>query len=124
MAQSILIIDDEKVLRDTLGDRLAQEGYRVLQAADGQSGIQTALDNQPDLILLDNRMPGMSGYQMLSQLRTHDNWGAHVPVIFFTNVALTKEAEPDIAELGAAHYIEKASMTLDGVVQKIHEVIG
>jgi len=124
MAQTILIIDDEQVLRDTLTDRLVQEGYRVLQASDGPAGIQMAIDQQPDLILLDNRMPGLSGYQMLSQLRTHDNWGAHVPVVFFTNVQLTKDAEPDIAQLGVAAYIEKSSTTLDGIAEKIKEVLG
>jgi len=124
MAQSILIIDDEQVLLDTLGDRLEKEGYRVFKAIDGPKGKQMALDNQPDLILLDNRMPGMSGFQMLSELRAYNNWGASVPVMFFTNVTLTGDAEPDIAELGVAAYIEKANMSLDDVVQKIHQVIG
>jgi CheY-like chemotaxis protein len=124
MSQTILFIDDEKVLRDVVSDRLTREGYKVLQATDGSHGLRMALDNQPDLILLDNRMPEMGGYQMLTQLRAHDNWGANVPVIFFTNVSLTREAEADIAEVKPAHYLVKSDTSLEQLVVKIRELLG
>jgi CheY-like chemotaxis protein len=124
MSQTILFIDDEKVMRDVISDRLTKEGFKVLLAVDGTHGLRMALDNQPDLILLDNRMPEMGGYQMLTQLRAHNDWGANVPVIFFTNVSLTREAEADIADVKPAHYLVKSDTSLDELVKKIRELLG
>jgi DNA-binding response OmpR family regulator len=62
--QSILIIDDDGRLRDTVRIMLEQEGFRVLEAADGRSGLNQALTLKPDLIVVDLRMPGMTGTEV------------------------------------------------------------
>ena len=65
----ILIIEDEPPMRTALADVLAAEGYRVLTAADGESGLQRALDEKPDLILLDIMMPKLDGFAVCAELR-------------------------------------------------------
>ena len=67
--QRLLIIEDELPMRRALQDCLAAEGYRVLTANDGESGLQRALDEQPDLILLDIMMPKLDGFAVAAELR-------------------------------------------------------
>ena len=68
--QTILVIDDDDSLRDTIGLMLEQEGYRVHLAADGREGYERSLTLRPDLILVDLRLPGMSGVEICRQLRS------------------------------------------------------
>ncbi|MEO8597508.1 MAG: response regulator transcription factor [Candidatus Solibacter sp.] len=68
--QTILVIDDDESLRDTIGVMLEQEGFRALQAGDGREGYEMALAQKPDLVLVDLRLPGMSGTEICKQLRT------------------------------------------------------
>ena len=67
--ERVLIIEDELPMRRALEDVLAGEGYRVLTAADGQSGLERALQEKPDLILLDIMMPRLDGYAVCAELR-------------------------------------------------------
>jgi CheY-like chemotaxis protein len=124
MSQTILVIEDEKIMRSVLADRLKNEGFTVLEADTGIKGMEIALNEQPDLIILDNRMPEMGGYQMLRTLREKNNWGAGVPVIYFTNVEMTADAETDIAETNPAHYLVKSETDLNTLVAKIRALLG
>src|SRR5271157_1031375 len=67
--ERVLIIEDELPMRTALADVLTGEGYRVLTAADGQSGLERALEERPDLILLDIMMPRLDGYAVCAELR-------------------------------------------------------
>src|SRR5712692_2311206 len=67
--ERILIVEDELPMRTALQDVLAAEGYRVLTAADGESGLHRALEEEPDLILLDIMMPKLDGYAVCAELR-------------------------------------------------------
>ncbi|HLB05770.1 MAG TPA: response regulator, partial [Thermodesulfobacteriota bacterium] len=69
MAKTILIIDDEKSIRASLKGALEDEGFEVLTAPDGESGIARASDELPDLILLDIWMPGIDGIETLNRLK-------------------------------------------------------
>src|ERR1019366_2154455 len=69
----ILIIEDETPMRTALKDVLEAEGYRALTAADGESGLKRALEEKPDLILLDIMMPKLDGYEVCSELRRLSN---------------------------------------------------
>jgi len=66
---SILVIDDDETVRDTIGVMLEQEGYRAQLAADGRQGYEMALTQKPDLMLVDLRLPGMSGMEICKQVR-------------------------------------------------------
>ena len=67
--QTILVIDDDESLRDTIGLMLEQEGFRAVLAGDGRSGFEKAVTIKPDLVLVDLRLPGMSGTEICKQLR-------------------------------------------------------
>jgi DNA-binding response OmpR family regulator len=77
----ILIIEDELPMRRGLEDCLGAEGYRVLSAADGESGLQRALAEQPDLILLDIMMPKLDGFAVAAELR---RLGRATPILMLT----------------------------------------
>lgn len=102
LMKTILVIDDEKHLRDMIRAYLAQEGYRVLTAGDGREGLFVARYEKPDLIILDLMMPEMGGYDFL---RTYTR-EAETPVIVLT--AKLEESDKVLGlELGADDYVTK-----------------
>ena len=122
--KKILIIEDEIPLQETIVDTLKQHGFTVITANDGKSGLAMALDEHPNLILLDILMPKMDGLTMLETLRA-DGWGHDVPVIILTN--LNPDADNTIRTIldhKPAYYLIKSNITLVGIVSKIQEVLG
>jgi DNA-binding response OmpR family regulator len=100
--RTVLVVDDEAVLRDTLAFNLQREGYDVLLAGDGQQGLAMARERQPDLVLLDLMMPGMDGLALCTALRRD----SATPVLILT----AKDDEVDRVvglEMGADDYITK-----------------
>ena|ERR1051326_2281800 len=124
MAKTVLIVEDEPSQMIALADAVEKEGFTVIRASDGQTGLQIALDKQPNLILLDNRMPEMSGYTMLRKLRKEGSYGANVPVVFFSNIAIGDDAEAeDILATGPAYYLMKSDTSLAQLAAKIKSLI-
>ena len=80
MDKKILIVDDEKNIRDIIIYNLKKEGYQILQAADGEEGVRLAMEEEPDLILLDIMMPKMDGYDACKKIRETKN----TPIIMLT----------------------------------------
>lgn len=102
MEQTILIIEDEKNINDILVFTFNKEGYKTLSALDGLTGLDMALKQKPDLILLDVMLPGIDGWEVLKRVRATSN----VPIIMLT----AREDEVDKVvglELGADDYITK-----------------
>src|SRR5215475_8959420 len=79
--ERILIVEDELPMRTALSDVLTAEGYRVLSAADGESGLRRAIEEKPDIILLDIMMPKLDGYAVCTELRRLAN---PVPILMLT----------------------------------------
>ena len=103
MSRTILIVDDEKNIVDILCFNLKKEGYDVIAAYDGGSGLETALATNPDLILLDIMLPVMDGFEVCRKFRETNN---STPIIMLT----AREDETDKVfglELGADDYITK-----------------
>ena len=102
MTQTVLIVDDEAKLRDLLRLYLEQDGYRVVEAANGRDALFVARHEKPDLILLDIMMPQMNGYDFLRAHRKE----ATTPVIMLT--AKIEEYDEVLGlELGADDYVTK-----------------
>jgi two-component system sensor histidine kinase/response regulator len=80
---TILVIEDEKLLREDIGEVLTLEEFDVVEAPNGRVGIQTAIEQQPDLILCDISMPEADGYEVLDTLRNHTDT-TEIPFIFLT----------------------------------------
>ena len=103
MAATILIVEDESAVARGLEYALTQEGYTVTLARTGEDGLQAAVNQAPDLVILDVRLPGMDGFEVLRRLRAD---GAKMPVLFLT--ARDDEVDKVIGlELGADDYLTK-----------------
>lgn len=101
--QTILVIDDDDSLRDTIGVLLEQEGFRAVQAADGKTGFDRAMTLKPDLVLVDLRLPGMSGTEICKQLREAK---LATPIIVLS--AVGEEIDKVLLlEIGADDYVVK-----------------
>lgn len=116
----ILIVEDEKPLRDILVDKFKKEDFEVLEAADGEKGLKLALAENPDLILLDIVMPLMDGLRMAKKLREANN---QIPIIFLTNLSEEKYRTNGQKE-GIYDYLVKSNWTIEAVVQKVKDRLG
>src|ERR1039457_1074415 len=103
----ILIIEDEAPMRMALADLLTAEGYRALSAADGESGLQRALDEKPDLILLDIMMPKLDGFALCAELR---RVALTVPVLMLTAKGQIEDRVAGL-DAGADDYLVKPFST-------------
>lgn len=125
MKPTILVVEDDKVQQNVLKERLQAEGFDVITEEDGEKGLATALRQHPDLVLLDNRMPHMTGFAMLKRLREHDHWGENVPVIFFSNVEpASRDEKADVESISPTAYLMKSDTDLSTIVAKIREALG
>jgi len=104
-SRTVLIVDDEKSLRDALEMTFSREGYTVLQAGDGPEALETAREQLPDVVLLDVMMPGMDGYEVCKRLRSHYRT-RHIPVILLTAKG-TEEDKLEGLQGGANDYMVK-----------------
>jgi len=102
---TVLVIDDERDLVNLVRYNLESEGYEVLGALDGESGLHLALTRSPDLILLDRMMPGADGVEVCRRLRREDRT-SHVPVIMLTARAAEEERVQGL-DAGADDYVTK-----------------
>jgi len=106
-APRLLIIEDELPMRTALTDVLAGEGYRVLTAADGETGLRRALEEAPDLVLLDLMMPRVDGYTVCAELRRR---ASKVPILMLTAKGQLEDRVRGL-DLGADDYLVKPFST-------------
>jgi len=105
MGKTVLIVDDEKDIRDLVAYNLSKEGFAVLTAADGNEAIRQLTGHTVALVILDIMMPGMDGLEVCKYIRHHEAT-ANLPVIFLT--ARSSEVDQIVGlELGADDYIQK-----------------
>jgi two-component system, OmpR family, alkaline phosphatase synthesis response regulator PhoP len=105
MGKTVLIVDDEKDIRDLVAYNLSKEGFAVLTAADGNEAIRQLTEHKVALVILDIMMPGMDGLEVCKHIRQHEAT-ANLPVIFLT--ARSSEVDQIVGlELGADDYIQK-----------------
>ena len=119
--KKILVIDDDDNLNTVLVDKLNLSGFEASGAVDGEDGLKKALENHPDLILLDVLMPKMDGLTMLKKLR-QDPWGKRAKVIMLT-VLEQMEHIAKAVENKVFGYFVKTNFSLDEVVKKVEEAL-
>ncbi|MGI0134404.1 MAG: response regulator [Candidatus Micrarchaeaceae archaeon] len=117
----ILVVEDEEVLLGVLKDRLKNEGFDVITARDGEQGLKAALEQKPDLILLDILMPKMGGLTMLKNLRTTPA-GKDTHVIILTNVSDSKLVHEALT-YGVRDFLVKSDWVLSDLVAAIRKQI-
>ncbi len=118
----ILLVEDDKSLREIYGVRLMAEGYQIVSAGDGEEALAMAIKERPDLIVSDVMMPKISGFDMLDILRSTTET-KDVKVIMMT--ALSSEDQRARGEaLGADRYLVKSQVGIEDVVRTVHDVLG
>lgn len=105
MAKKIMVVDDEPYIARVIKFKLEQEGYTVISANDGQSGLQKIKEEKPDLVLLDVMMPGLSGYEVCQKIK-EDAELAGIPVVILTAKGQERDREQGLT-MGASDYITK-----------------
>lgn len=120
--KKILVIDNEKSSVEELSAKLSSAGYTVLQVYSGEEGLNSALENKPDLILLDILMPGEDGVQIVTKLR-EDEWGKTANIIMLTNVSASEPRVLDcVVNCDPLYYLVKSETSLDNLLEKIQTI--
>ena len=104
-ARTILYVEDNEVNRKIVRDLLRRTSYRLIEAPDGEAGVAAALEQRPDLILMDIQLPRMSGLEATRRLRSEPAT-AGTPIIAITSFALSGD-EQRAKEAGATAYLAK-----------------
>jgi len=118
----ILLIEDDPFLLSMYSTKFEIDGFKVISASDGEKGLELALREMPDIILLDILLPKMNGFAVLEKLKA-DKQMNQIPVILLTNLNQKDEIDKGLA-LGANDYLIKAHFMPSEVVDKIKKVIG
>jgi len=120
MSAKILIAEDELDIRELIGISLELSGYEVIQAPNGEVAVQKALEILPDLIMLDVRMPKMTGFEACKQIKANPKT-RHIPVIFLSAKGQENEIRQG-TDLGAEAYILKP-FAPDELVEQVKSVL-
>lgn len=117
----ILIIEDDRFLRDLVVGKLKKEGFETLEAIDGKEGLEKLAKEHPMLILLDLILPEVDGFEFLKRAREGAE-SAMPPVIVLSNLG-TKEDVERADALGACAFLVKANFTPDEIIAKVRSVL-
>lgn len=121
--KKILVVEDEPDLLEALDTALrVAGGFTVFTAADGETAVEVALREKPDLIFLDIRIPKLNGSEVLERIRADEGWGARVPVSILT-------AQSDLSVVSAAiaiggpntDYLTKTDWSLEKLVEHVNQ---
>jgi len=121
MSKKILIIEDDKFLKELIAQKLVKEGYNIAEAIDGEEGIKKVKSEQPDLDLIDLILPGIDGFEVLSKMK-EDSSLVSIPVIILSNLGQKEDVEKGL-KLGAADYLIKAHFTPGEIIDKIKIIL-
>ena len=105
MPKKIMVVDDEPYIARVIKFKLEQEGYTVISANDGVTGLEKIREEKPDMVLLDVMMPGMSGYEVCQKIKG-DAELAGIPVVILTAKGQERDREQGFS-MGASDYITK-----------------
>ncbi len=120
--RKILVVEDDQPMAHALELKLSHAEFTVLKAENGKVGLEVALREHPELILLDLLMPVMDGMTMLKKLREENEWGKNVPVIILTNLTgADDERNANVSKMNPAYYLVKTDWKIDDVLQKVKE---
>ena len=119
--QKVLIVEDEAPILNGIADKFTFEGFMAIKARDGNEGLKQALEQHPDLILLDYRMPNADGLTLLEKLR-EDAWGKNARVIMWSNSHSAGTVDRAM-RLGVLDFLIKSDWEYKDVVKKARVAI-
>lgn len=118
----IMLVEDDKSLREIYSIRLVAEGYNIVSAGDGEEALDLAVQEKPDLIIADVMMPKISGFDMLDILRSTPET-SKIKVIMMTALSSDEQRQRSEA-LGAQRHLVKSQVGIEDVIAAVHEVLG
>lgn len=121
MPKNILIVEDDKMLRELISKKLEKENYNISAAIDGEEGLKKIKEERPDLILLDLILPGIDGFEVLERIK-QDQEINKIPVVILSNLGQKEEIEKGLKS-GATDYLIKAHFTLGEIVEKVKTIL-
>jgi DNA-binding response OmpR family regulator len=121
MPRKILVVEDDKFVRELIAQKLTEEEFEVSSAKDGEEGVKKTESEKPDLILLDLILPGIDGFEVLSRIRKNP-LTERIPVIILSNLGEKVDVDRGI-KLGADDYLIKAHFTPKEIVEKVRSVL-
>lgn len=117
----ILVVEDDKFLRELIVQKLLREGYTTAEAIDGEEGLRKIKEEKPDIILLDIILPGIDGFEVLKRAK-EDEEIKDIPVIILSNLGQQEDIDKGV-ELGAKDYLVKAEFTPGEIVEKVRAIL-
>jgi DNA-binding response OmpR family regulator len=121
MSKKILLIEDDRFLRELMSRKLSEGGFDVTQAVDGESGVEKSKDGGFDMILLDLILPGIDGFEVLRKIKENEA-SSSIPVIILSNLGQREEVDKGL-ELGAVDFLIKAHFTPGEIIKKISKIL-
>lgn len=121
ITKRVLVIEDDKQIADIVMNKLKEVGFDTMYAEDGEKGLELAMDEKPDLVLLDLIIPKIDGITLLGRLRDSDK-GKDIPVIVLTNVEGGLEID-ECKKKGIYDYLVKTNWTLNEIVEKVQRAL-
>ena len=119
----VLLVEDDKFLRDICGTKLIKEGFDIMEAIDGQEVIQILEKEKPNVILLDIVLPSVNGFEILTKIRSHSNPEiAKTQVLMLSNLGQDDDVKKAM-ELGASDYLIKSNFTTQEITDKIKKTL-
>ena len=119
--KKILIVEDDKFLRELIIRKLSEEEFDVVEAVDGEDGIKKIKEEKPDLVLLDLILPGIDGFEVLSKMKENSSLSS-IPVIILSNLGQREDVERGM-KLGAVDYLVKAHFTPGEIIEKVKSAL-
>lgn len=120
--KKILVIDDDSLVRSSVLESFSENNeVEVLEAKDGEAGLALAISEKPDLILLDENMPKLSGQEVVEKLR-NDEWGSSVPIVAFTvndDIGLMNKK----LQAGVTEYLDKSTIEPDALAEVLKKYL-
>lgn len=121
MKKSILIVEDDEFFRELLRKKFLASGFSIIEATNGEEGIDMAKQKKPDLIILDLLLPNIDGFEVLSKVKANPDTSS-IPVIIVSNLGQQEDVERGL-KLGAADYLIKSQFDIDQVVGKAENTL-
>ena len=117
LKKNILIIEDDEFFRELISKELISNGFGVLEAIDGQKGIEKAEESKPNLILLDLLLPNIDGFEVLSTLKAN-SMTSSIPIIILSNLDSKEDIEKGLKS-GASDFLIKSQSTTNEIIAKV-----
>lgn len=117
----VLIVEDDKFLRDLIVQKLEKEGFEVVQAIDGEEGAKAMKESSVGLVLLDLILPGIDGFEVLKRVKENPQT-KDVPVVILSNLGQKEDVERGL-RLGAQDYLIKAHFTPGEIIDKVRNIL-